>query len=316
MKVMVVGGAGFIGSHLVDALVEADHQVAVVDNLFLGKRENVHPEAEFYLCDAADPLELKIVMGQAKPEFVYNLAVMPLPHSLVYPLENVITNVKITTNLLELQSDFWFYRMVHFSSSEVYGSALYTPMREDHPLEASTPYAASKAACDLICLSYYRTFGNRVSILRPFNNYGSRQNDQSYAGLIPLTINRILKGESVVIHGDGKQTRDYIYVRDTATAAMMFFGREDLDGEVINIASGKDISVNDMVGAIDGLMGKYIREMIDYQPERPGDVKRHIACTLKAKDLLGFVAGTTLEYGLGKTIEFYEQKNIFPFPKE
>jgi UDP-glucose 4-epimerase len=308
MKVMVVGGAGFIGSHLVDALVEADHQVAVVDNLFLGKRENVHPEAEFYLCDAADPLELKIVMGQAKPEFVYNLAVMPLPHSLVYPLENVITNVKITTNLLELQSNFWFYRMVHFSSSEVYGTALYTPMCESHPLEASTPYAASKAACDLICMSYYRTFGNRVSILRPFNNYGPRQNDQSYAGLIPLTINRIIKGDPVAIHGDGKQTRDYIYVEDTAQAAMLYLRRDDLDGDTINIASGQDMSVIDTVDEINLLMGKYIKEPIVFKRERPGDVRKLVADVTKAKEKLLFFATTPLRQGLEKTIAFYENK--------
>jgi UDP-glucose 4-epimerase len=306
MRILVTGGAGFIGSHVVDALIAKDHEVAVVDNLFLGKRENVNPEARFYNIDAASWGTLRTAFEEFQPEVVYNLAVLPLPHSLMRPLENVMQNIQITTNLLELQMAQWFYRLIHFSSSEVYGSALYTPMCESHPLEASTPYAASKAACDLVCLSYYRTFKNHVMIIRPFNNYGPRQNDKSYAGVIPLTINRIRNNELPVIYGNGLQTRDYIYVGDTARAAVMLLDRPDLEGEIINIASGHDISIYWLVQEIQSLMCR--EGQIEYRPERPGDVHRHIANTLKAKDLLGFEPQVDMAEGLEKTIDFYMGK--------
>jgi UDP-glucose 4-epimerase len=306
MKVMVIGGAGFIGSHVVDALVADGNEVAVVDNLFLGRKENINERAEFLCVDAANPLELKLALTRFRPTIVYNLAVLPLPHSIAHPHLNVTDNIQIVLNLLDAQDSQWFQRLIHFSSSEVYGSALYTPMCENHPLESSTPYAASKAACDLICLSYHRTFGNSVTIIRPFNNYGPRQNDASYAGIIPLTINRIKDGDLPVILGDGSQTRDFIYVKDTARAALMLLDRPDLDGEIINVASGKDVSIYWLVQKIQSLMCK--EGEIEYRSERPGDVHRHIANVLKAKDLLGFEPIVSMEEGLKNTVEFYLQK--------
>ena len=314
-KCLVVGGAGFIGSHVVDALIDAKHDVWVVDNLFLGKRENVIncPPSEFfrgfYAIDASDYTAMKVLVRSIRPDVVYNLAVMPLPHSLCYPKENVDVNINIITNLLEMQGNLCFERLIHFSSSEVYGSAVYTPMTEEHPLEAITPYAASKAACDLICLSYFKTFDNDVTILRPFNNYGPRQNEGSYAGLIPLTINRILKGDPIKIYGDGNQTRDYIYVEDTARAAVIALGFGNLAGQVINIASGIAISVNEIVEAIKGLMADRIIPPCEYEDERPGDVRCHLASVVKSQSLLKFKPMCLLEDGLKETIKFYAEKN-------
>ena len=253
MKIAVVGGAGFIGSHLVDLLVE-NHKVFVIDNLFLGKKENVNIAAEFFVRDASDIIDLRLIFKKIKPDVVFNLAVLPLPHSIQCPYKNVMENTLIVSNLLDLQHACWFDRLIHFSSSEVYGSAQYTPMCESHPLEAVTPYAASKAAGDLICMSYHRTFHSKVSIIRPFNNYGPRQNMGTYAGLIPITVNRIMNGKAPLISGDGLQTRDYIYVGDTARAAKMLLERKDLDGEIINVASGRAVSVYEIVRDIRDLM--------------------------------------------------------------
>lgn len=302
-RVMVIGGAGFIGSHLVDALVKERASVCVIDNLFLGKESNVNKEARLTILDCNDGLGLPGLMRSFKPDLVYNLAVLPLPHSILEPYKNIHDNVAIVQNICDLLHAGYFGQLIHFSSSEVYGSAQYSPMCEDHPWKASTPYAASKAAGDMICLSYVRTFNCNISIIRPFNNYGPRQNAGSYAGVIPLTINRIKKGERPIIYGDGNQTRDYIYVEDTARAAVMMGKRDDLKGQVINIGSGHDYAINWLVRELMYLMED--KGDIDYQPARPGDVYRHIANVLKAKDLLNFEHTTSMIEGLKKTVEWY-----------
>jgi UDP-glucose 4-epimerase len=307
-KVMVVGGAGFIGSHLVDALIEEGAIVCVVDNLFLGKADNVNPSAVFAYVDACNFSQLISVVKSFRPDLIYNLAVKPLPHSLKNPVGNIECNIKIVQNLCEVVRGSSCNQLIQFSSSEVYGSAQYEPMCENHPWKASTPYAASKAAGDMICLSYVRTFGCNISILRPFNNYGPRQNAGSYAGIIPLTIERIKKGENPIIYGDGEQTRDYIYVEDTARAAMMMGKRDDLAGEVFNIASGHDYSVNWLVQEIMSLMEEQNypdMHPIKMESARPGDIRRHIANVLKAKDVLGFEHTTPMDEGLRKTVKWY-----------
>jgi len=310
-RVMVTGGAGFIGSHLVDLLADQVDVVCCVDNFFLGKPENINPTAIWADVDVSNWEDLYRFIVDFKPGLVYNLAVVPLPHSLKYPYGNVQQNIAMVQNLCEMQRMGLFKKMVHFSSSEVYGSAQYEPMCENHPWKASTPYAASKAAGDMICLSYVRTFGCDISIIRPFNNYGPRQNAGSYAGIIPLTINRIKCGDPIIVYGDGEQTRDYIFVKDTAMAAVMMGKRMDLKGEVINVASGHEYSINWLVKEIRELMGCQYRQ-IDYQPARPGDVRRHIANVIKAKDVLKFEHSVPMDQGLKETIKYYlAEENIF-----
>jgi UDP-glucose 4-epimerase len=300
---MVIGGAGFIGSHLSNRLANEGFRVAVLDNLFLGNIKNLNSNMEFYRNDASDYGLLSRDIMAFYPEIIINLAVLPLIHSLEMPSYNFTINTKIVLNLLELLRIGAYKRFIHFSSSEVYGSAEYAPMDEKHSLSASTPYAASKAACDVLALSYAKTFGNNVAIIRPFNNYGPKQNGGSYAGIIPLTINRILDGKEPVIEGTGKQTRDYIFVEDTVEAVLKLIEKEDIRGEVFNVASGHDISIEWLVKEICRLMNYSGR--IKYKSERAGDVKRHIANTLKAKDVLGFHHKIGMETGLNKTIDWY-----------
>jgi UDP-glucose 4-epimerase len=316
-KVLVVGGAGFIGSHLVDAFIKERAIVTVVDNLFLGKEENLPKGIDLRKVNACNFFDMEETLQDVKPDLIYNLAVLPLPHSLEDPVANIDCNVAMITNLCELQREMKSFRLIHFSSSEVYGSARYAPMCEDHPLEASTPYAASKAAGDLICMSYVRTFGSDISILRPFNNYGPKQNAESYAGVIPLTIARLMKNESPIICGTGTQTRDYIYVEDTARAAVMMGQRPDLKGEIINIGSGHDIQIGWLVEEIRDLYlkmsGEETWQAIAVRPERIGDVRRHLCNGLKAKDVLGFTHKIGMVEGLQKTIRWYldQGKNNF-----
>ncbi len=311
-SVLVTGGAGFIGSHLVDALAREElENLVVVDNLFLGKDENLeearsaYSGLKIYHDDAADYERMKTLMERESIDVVFNLAVIPLPASLERPVWTFRQNIDMVATMCELARNDVYETLIHFSSSEVYGSSIYAPMDENHPLNATTPYAASKAAGDLMISSYCRTFGLDVSLIRPFNNYGPRQNDRSYAGVIPLTIQRILRKEPPVIYGDGKQTRDYLYVTDTARAAIDVYNTPSTRDRVLNIASGKEVSIEYIIQSIARYFG--CEDKILYQAERPGDVRRHIANAYMAKDLINFRPCVTFDEGLVRTIEWYEQ---------
>jgi UDP-glucose 4-epimerase len=214
-------------------------------------------------------------------------------------------NIDLTLTMCELARNDLFKTLIHFSSSEAYGTSISGPMDENHPLNGTTTYAASKAAEDLLIFSYCRTFGIDASIIRPFNNYGPRQNEKSYAGVIPLTIKRLLNGMAPVIYGDGKQTRDYLYVTDTANAAIDIFKHKNTRNRVLNIASGTEISIRYLVEFIKNYLG--CNKQIVYEAERPGDVRRHIANIFLAEDLIGFHPSVNFEDGLKTTIEWYKK---------
>ena len=201
-NILVTGGAGFIGSHLVDALIEErPKNLVVVDNLFLGKRDNLedairnYSNLHFFIEDAGNVQVMKDILDEYDIDVVFNLAVIPLPKSLEDPAWAIAENIKITTNICELGRVGYYKQLIHFSSSEAYGTAIKVPMTEEHPYVPSTPYAASKVASDYIALSYFTTFGVKVIIVRPFNNYGPRQNEGSYAGIIPIVIKKVNKGK-------------------------------------------------------------------------------------------------------------------------
>ena len=313
-SVLVTGGAGFIGSHLVDRLIkEEPENLVVVDNLFLGKEANLeearenYPNLKIYNQDASDYETMSEIMKNEGTEVVFNLAVIPLPASLTKPRWAFEQNVNITLTICELARNDYFDTLIHFSSSEAYGTSEYAPMDEKHPLNGTTPYAASKAASDQLVYSYCKTFGIEAAIIRPFNNYGPRQNEGSYAGVVPLTIKRILNNEAPVIYGDGKQTRDYLYVTDTANAAIDVYDSKNARVKVLNIASGKEISIETLIK----LIAKYLNcdKQIVYERERPGDVRRHIANIYLAEDLIGFKPTVSPKEGLKLTVEWYK-KNL------
>jgi UDP-glucose 4-epimerase len=310
-SVLVTGGAGFIGSHLVDRLIrEKPANLVVVDNFFLGKEANLDDAKQKYprlkICrqDAADYQAMKSLLKQEGIQVVFNLAVIPLPASLEKPRWVYEQNNDITLCFCELAREGCFETLIHCSSSEAYGTCQYSPMDENHPLVPTTPYGASKAACDLLVLSYFQTFNIDAAIIRPFNNYGPRQNEGSYAGVIPVTIKRILAGKSPVIYGDGEQTRDYIYVVDTAEAAVQIYNHEATRGKIINIGSGSDIAINKLVGLIARHLG--YDKVIPHEEKRPGDVIKLIANIGLARDLVGFKPGTDFDTGLKLTIDWYK----------
>jgi UDP-glucose 4-epimerase len=230
--------------------------------------------------------------------------------SLELPRETVLTNVAIATNLCELLRKGRFDSLVHCSSSEAYGTALYVPMDEEHPEKPLTPYAASKIACDQVAVSYFKTFGLDIAIARPFNSYGPRQNDRSYAGVIPLTIERILKGQQPILYGDGNQTRDYTYVADTVEGILGVFECKAARGRIINIASGKEttiIALVEKIAKIIGYDGGIVR-----RPARPGDVRRHKGDISLARKLFGYAPRTSFDRGLKETVAWYSRELKLP----
>jgi UDP-glucose 4-epimerase len=312
--VLVTGGAGFIGSHLVDLLVSEEvKQLTIIDNFFLGTPANL---AEAYrrmpnmliLCiDASDTRMVREAFSSLEAvDVVFDLAVIPLPTSLERPQFCFETNVRITSVLCELLREGYFGTLVHFSSSEAYGSARTVPMGEDHPLEPLTPYAASKAASDHLVRTYAATFGVDAFVVRPFNNYGPRQNDQQYAGIIPTMLRYAFEGRVFTLFGDGHQTRDYIYVTDTVRAALDLYKCVQARGRVVNIGSGQEISILDLKTKIEHVLGQTIP--FQHSEPRSGDVRRHQADITLLKSLIEFEPRVSMDEGLTRTVEFYHKR--------
>lgn len=313
--VLVTGGAGFIGSHLVDLLISREvKQLTVIDNLFLGTPSNLTdashrmPALRIAHLDASDVCAVREVFSKLEPvDVVFDLAVIPLPTSLVRPQFCFDTNVRITSVLCELLREGCFQTLVHYSSSEAYGSARMVPMGEDHPLDPLTPYAASKAASDHLVRTYAATFGVDALVVRPFNNYGPRQNDQQYAGVIPTLLKCAFENDVFTIFGDGQQTRDYIYVTDTVRAALDLYECPQARGKVVNIGSGQEISIIDLKTKIEQILGRHIPT--EYREPRPGDVRRHCADIKLLKSLIEFEPRILIGEGLTRTVEFYRQRS-------
>ncbi len=310
-SLMVTGGAGFIGSHLVDRLIaEEPSRIVVCSNYFLGSRNNLADAEEkfdaisVHQVDIADYEAVRKIVADEGVEVVFNLAVIPLPTSLEKPEWTIEENVRMSTSMCRLAREGLISTLVQFSSSEAYGSARYSPMDEQHPLNPETPYAASKAATDHIALSYGRTFGIDVAVVRPFNNYGPRQNWGQYAGIIPLTIKRIMMGEPITVYGDGRQTRDFIYVTDTAEAVVAIAKSEKTRGMVLNAATGQEVAMIDLLTMIAEAMD--YSEPFKHVEARPGDVRRHIADVSLIRELVGFEPRVGIADGIKTTVEWYK----------
>lgn len=302
---LVTGGAGFIGSHVVDRLLGLGAaSVVVVDDLSLGRRENVAAAAEFVEADVADLGALAEVVRDRVFDGCFNMAVIPLPVSLERPRESVDRNVAMTTAVCELVRAGALRTLVQFSSSEIYGSVEEGAIGEDHPHAGTTPYAASKSATDLVAQSYQRTFGCEVVLVRPFNTYGPRQNKGGYAGLLPTVITRVAADQPIVIDGDGRQSRDFLFVEDTARGAVAAYERLPGTGLVVNLGSGVERSVNEVVETLLAALG--VPEWpVEHGPPRPGDVHRHLADAARARELLGFEPAVPFAEGIERTVAWY-----------
>jgi UDP-glucose 4-epimerase len=310
-NVMITGGAGFIGSHLADRIIKDNPgKLIMVDSFFLGHEKNLvearktYPNLNLYRMDASSLAAMLQLVTSEKIDVVFNLAVVPLPTSLDFPTWTIETNIGIASTFCELARRGCIHTLVHCSSSEAYGSATHVPMDEDHPLVPCTPYAASKAACDHIVLSYRETYNIDSVIVRPFNNFGPRQNPGSYAGIIPIVIRHIFDKTPIEIFDDGEQTRDFIFVRDTVDAMVKIYEEEKTRGQVINISSGQETSMNSLVSQLMAVMDSQDHPVF-HSASRPGDVRRHCGDVTRLKELTGFEARTISIETLTETVEWY-----------
>lgn len=306
--ILVTGGAGFIGSHLVDRLLdEGAREVVVIDNFFTGEESNLCEAMQsgrvtLYRDDAELLTSLNYIFDRHPLEIVFNCATKALNYSFVNPANAFSTNVNVVLNLLELQRHGRFATLCHFSTSEVYGSAVYEPMDEGHPKNPTTTYAAGKAAADHAVESYVRMFDLDAFIVRPFNNYGPRQNHKGYlAGVIPITAWRILNGIPPEMHGNGTQSRDFIYVHDTIDAVVKLYPKMPA-GDSVNISTDNQIAIGELLQRICAEM-RYQGEIVG-KPERKSDVLCHNASNDKIRRMIDYTL-TPFDDGLRATLAWY-----------
>lgn len=314
-NVLVTGGAGFIGSHLCDELLaENAAKVVCVDNFFLGKMDNLETALKYnnfilYRDDARQFGVMQSIIEREQIEVVFNMATIALNYSFFNPFDAYMVNVEIANTLLELLKVGAYKTLIHTSSSEAYGTARYSPMDENHPTDPTTPYAAGKAAADMMVHSFSKVLDLDISIVRPFNNYGPRQNAEGpLAGIIPVTAKRIKNGGKPIVNGDGEQTRDFIYVKDTVRGLLLAYKKEESRGKIINLGSGKDMTMNSLLQGICDYMG-YNGEW-EHEEERTSDVRNLCANIARARNILEFEPDISFEEGIRETLDWYMKNEI------
>lgn len=314
-RMVVTGGAGFIGSHVVDRLVEDDHEVLVIDDFSVGREQNLdhhagNPRVTVERADVRDQRAMTRLLRGA--DTVFHLAVQCLRVSLYDPL--LVHDVNATGTLITCLAalDASVKRFVYVSSSEVYGSASWVPMSEDHPLRPSTPYAASKLAGEVYALSLARTHGLPVIVVRPFNTYGPRAHDEGPSGeVIPRLVIQVLCDVRPTIFGDGEQTRDFTWVTDTALGIVRAGECDELLGVAVNVACGEEVTVNRVAEIILRSLGRESLG-IAHGSERPGDVRRHVADIGLARRLLGFAPTVSIEEGIRRYVDWFRRSSPDP----
>ena len=294
MRVLVTGADGFIGSHLTEGLVRAGYETKafVLYNSFgtWGWLDNcapeVHGEFEVWAGDVRDPNGVRTAM-QGCDAVLHLAALIAIPYSYHSPDTYVDTNIKGTLNIVQAARDLNVTKVVHTSTSEVYGPAQVVPMTEEHPLQGQSPYSASKIGADQIAMSFHRSFETPVAILRPFNTYGPRQ---SARAVIPTIITQIADGQKTIKLGSVRPTRDFSFVSDTVAGFISQLESKNGVGEVVNIGSGFDISIGEVAQTIADTMESEIEIIADQERFRPEDseVERLLASTEKAQRLLGW----------------------------
>jgi len=305
-KYLVTGGAGFIGSHIVEELINSGEYVRVLDNFSTGRRQNISQfidNANFELIEG-DLRSYHIVQEAVKGiDYVLHQGALPsVPRSVKDPITTNDINVNGTLNILDASINAGVKRVVFASSSSIYGNGNELPKREDMKPAPESPYAISKYAGERYCQVFTKLYGLETVCLRYFNVFGPQQNPNSqYSAVIPIFIQLIKEGKSPIIYGDGEASRDFTYVTNVVNANLLACTAKDAVGEVFNVACGGSITINQLVKKITDLCGNNIKPI--YKDPRPGDVKHSYASIEKAKKNLGYSVDKNFDEGLSELVE-------------
>jgi len=303
-RVLVTGGAGFVGSHLVNSLLKEGHRVVALDNLSTGAIENLPVRRKkgflFIKGDIRDNNDVRKALNDVDVVF-HMAAIIDVPLSVKKPLIVNDVNVSGTLKLLEACLKHDVRRFIYASSCAVYGAPQYLPIDENHPIIPQSPYGISKLTSEHFCRIFHEIHGLETISLRFFNIYGKRQVKGPYSGVITKFAERLKEKKSPVIFGDGEQTRDFLHVNDAVNACMLALRNKTYVGKIINIGSGKETTINELVSLLIELSAKTNIKPV-YKPPRKGDILRSWANIEKAKKLLGYQPKVDLESGL---IEFF-----------
>ena len=313
-KVLITGGAGFIGSNLTEALLQRGHSVRVLDDFSTGKRENLifdqpHPSLQIIEGDLRDLGTCqKAVQGM---EYVFHQGALPsVQRSVEDPETSNAINVGGTLNILLAAREKRVKRVMYAASSSVYGDTPTLPKHEEMPPNPLSPYALQKYTGEQYCRLFYQLYGLETISLRYFNIFGPKQDPNSlYSAVIPKFIGALLQGRSPIIFGDGEQSRDFTYIENVVQANLLAMSADHLHGETINIACGKRISLNQLVSVLKEILGS--KQSPVYQEPRKGDVKHSLADIHRGKEIINYEPKVGIEAGLRKTVDFFRgQKNF------
>ncbi len=309
MRILITGGAGFIGSHLCERYTKEGNTVLCLDNFMNGNLANIrhlltHKNFKLINGDIRNYDLLEKIMRDV--DVVFHLAAqIHVDRSIIEPRMTYDINVLGTQNILEISRMYDVSKIIHASTSEVYGPAQYAPMDEKHPLDAPHPYGASKIAADRMCRAYIETYGMNICIMRSFNTYGPKQKDSGYGGAISIFTKKIMANMPPIIYGDGTQTRDYLYVDDAVEAYNAVLKYQGKTINPINFGTGSEIRINDLADKLIDLCGKTGTLKPVHVEGRPGEVQRLVADISVAKSLLGWEPKYSFDEGLKKYVQWY-----------
>ncbi len=306
-RVLVTGGAGFIGSHVVDALIEAGDEVIVIDDLSAGRRSNVSPKARFYQIDIRSQ-EIRSIFECERPEYVnHHAAHIDVAHSVDDPLHDASANILGSLNLLECCRRYGVKKIIYASSGgAVYGEPEYLPCDENHPIHPISPYGASKYAVELYLYLYGQNYGLDYTILRYPNVFGPRQDPFGEAGVVAIFSLQMLLGEEVTINGSGEQQRDFLYVEDCVEANLL--ATENGASQVYNLGSGKGTPINHLFKEMKRLTGYPLDPV--HGPPRLGDIYQIYLDASKAERELGWKPAVGLQEGLQRILTYFEKQLV------
>ncbi|MHA1713634.1 MAG: SDR family oxidoreductase [Candidatus Ranarchaeia archaeon] len=312
-RVAVTGGAGFIGSHIVDKLAKEGAEVLVIDNMSTGQKANIEDaisqgHVKLVQQDIIEPTALSNLIRSFEPEAILHLAAkISVQDSVRNPLDVNNVNVDGTLHVLESARKSDVDKIVMASSSAVYGDLPSLPKREDLPVLPLSPYGASKLAAETYVQTYFRVYGLNTIVLRFFNVFGPRQSYSMYGGVITVFISHLINRQPITIFGDGEQTRDFIYVKDVVQANILALCSDKGAGDVFNIASGTPTSINQLYQLVSKIIG--LDQPVNYRKARKGDIRHSFADVNQAKRVLNWTPFFSLRNGLKETVEWYRQNS-------